>query len=233
MTKTESGSSWRSAQASFWNNDERFIRNASIINQDSINKYGAVIIGVGAIGSHLAEMLAKMGVKNFTLIDFDEVDEINLSVQGFSESQVGLLKVEAVKKRLTEIRKDIVCSVFNSRYERRMVPENSIVFSCVDSIDTRARILRDFVISKWALLIDGRMSSESFRSFLVEKEDIEEYSKTLFPAKDAYREGCTSRATIYCANMAAAVMCVQMKQYVMGQDLRKQVHFDILGLDIF
>ena len=79
--------------------EERYLRNASIIDQEAINRQPVAIVGVGAIGSHLAEMLAKLGVRNFTLIDPDEVDEINLSTQGFAENQVGQLKVEAVEDR--------------------------------------------------------------------------------------------------------------------------------------
>ena len=43
------------------------------------------------------------------------------------------------------------------------------------------------------------------------------YSQSLFPSHEAYREGCTARATIYCAWMAAAILCAPYKRWVMHQ----------------
>ena len=45
---------------------ERFLRSASLIDQERLSAHPVAIIGVGAIGSHLAEMLAKLGVREFT-----------------------------------------------------------------------------------------------------------------------------------------------------------------------
>jgi hypothetical protein len=58
--------------------EERYLRTASIIDQEAINRQPVAIVGVGAIGSHPAEMLAKLGVRDFTLIDPDEVDTVIL-----------------------------------------------------------------------------------------------------------------------------------------------------------
>jgi len=43
------------------------------------------------------------------------------------------------------------------------------------------------------------------------------YRRSLFPSHEAYREGCTSRATIYCASMADAILCALYKRWTMGQ----------------
>src|SRR5262245_19393919 len=43
--------------------DERHLRNAALIDQERLGCYPVTIVGVGAIGSHLAEMLAKLGVR--------------------------------------------------------------------------------------------------------------------------------------------------------------------------
>ena len=59
--------------------------------------YPVAIVGVGAIGSHLAEMLAKLGARGVTLIDFDEVDDVNLGVQGFYERDIGRFKTPTIR----------------------------------------------------------------------------------------------------------------------------------------
>ena len=41
------------------------------------------IIGVGAIGSHIVEMLVRMGIEDINIYDFDTVDEHNIPNQMF------------------------------------------------------------------------------------------------------------------------------------------------------
>ena len=54
------------------------------------------VIGCGALGSWLVLFLLKMGFKNITVYDFDNIEEHNIPNQCFSESQVGMAKVDAM-----------------------------------------------------------------------------------------------------------------------------------------
>ncbi len=194
--------------------EERHLRNASIIDQERINRFTVSIVGVGAIGSHLAEILAKLGVQKFTLIDFDEVDSVNLGVQGFYEREVGIPKVHAVTLRLKAICQDVEVIENTTEYTADLIPTQSVVFSCVDSMKTRRQIFRHFCEKDWSVLFDGRMAAESLRVFCVERDlkSISEYRDSLFPEHESYREACTARATIYSAMMAAAILCAQFKK---------------------
>ena len=211
------------------------MRNATLINQDRINNQPVVIIGVGAIGSHLAEMLAKLGVLRLTLIDFDEIDTVNLGVQGFYEAEVGHAKVEAVEKRLLAINSEVQVESRCAYYAPEFVPSGSAVFSCVDSMKVRRRILRHFRENDWPVLFDGRMAAESLRVFCIERkpESIAEYQNTLFPSHEAWRESCTARATIYCASMAAAILCALYKRWAMNQCPDFHLQYDIFSFDCF
>jgi adenylyltransferase/sulfurtransferase len=124
--------------------EKRYLRNASIIDQEAINRQPVAIVVVGAIGSHLAEMLAKLGVRDFTLIDPDEVDTVNLAVQGSYESEVGQPKVLAVAERLTAIHGMIAVVCREADYRADLVRAGSAVFACVDSMRVRWQIFRDF-----------------------------------------------------------------------------------------
>ena len=215
--------------------DERFLRNASLIDQEAINRQPVAIAGVGAIGSHLAEMLTKLGVRNFTLIDPDEVDTINLSTQGFAESQIGQLKVEAVEDRLKQINPAVEVQHGAVHYHRDLIPPHAAVFACVDSMPARRQIFRDFCEHDWAVFFDGRMAAESLRVFCIDRslDATQTYRASLFPSHEAYREGCTARATIYCAAMAAAILCAQYKRWAMGQLPDHHIHFDLLAIDCY
>lgn len=64
----------------------------------------AIIVGVGALGCGVAELLARAGVGTLTLIDRDIVEATNLQRQClYAERDLGLPKVEAAARRLTEI----------------------------------------------------------------------------------------------------------------------------------
>lgn len=216
--------------------EERFLRNASIIDQEATNRQPVAIVGVGAIGSHLAEMLAKLGVRQFTLIDPDEVDTVNLAVQGFYEMEVGQPKVMAVAKRLAAIDSMVTVVCHEANYRADLVLEGSAVFACVHSMRVRHRIFRDFQENDCSVFFDGRMAAESLRVFCVERTDREAsalYRQSLFPSHEAYREACTARATIYCASMAAAILTALYKRWAMGQQPDPHLQFDLLGMDCF
>jgi molybdopterin/thiamine biosynthesis adenylyltransferase len=216
--------------------EERYLRNASIVDQEAINRQPVAIVGVGAIGSHLAEMLAKLGVRDFTLIDPDEVDTINLSTQGFAENQIGQLKVEAVEDRLRQINPAVAVQQGAVHYHHDLIPPRAAVFACVDSMPVRRQIFRDFCEHDWPVFFDGRMAAESLRVFCIDRNDRQAadlYRQSLFPSHEVYREGCTVRATIYCASMAAAILCALYKRWCMHQSPAAHLHFALLSMDCF
>ena len=171
----------------------------------------------------------------FTLVDFDEVDIVNLGIQGFYEAEVGLPKVEAVKTRLMAIRGDVSVEVFAEEYTPERIVRDSVVFSCVDSMRVRRRIFRHFCERDWSVFFDGRMAAESLQVYCVEHrpEAMNAYQVSLFPSHEAFRESCTARATIYCASMAAAILCAQYKRWAMGQNPEPHLQFDFISMDCF
>jgi molybdopterin/thiamine biosynthesis adenylyltransferase len=58
------------------------------------------LCGAGAIGSNLADNLARQGVSNLRVIEHDRVEEHNISTQLYRESDIGVWKVEALCNRL-------------------------------------------------------------------------------------------------------------------------------------
>ena len=70
----------------------------------------AVVVGCGALGSALAEMMTRAGVGRLTLVDRDYVEESNLQRQSlFDESDAarGLPKAVAAESRLRAINSDV------------------------------------------------------------------------------------------------------------------------------
>jgi len=96
------------------------------------------IIGCGAIGSTVAEMLTRMGVEKLNLYDFDTITPHNLANQMFFESQIGKSKIHSLYDILTHINPTIEITVFPSEYKAQ--PLAGYIFLCVDDIDLRRQI---------------------------------------------------------------------------------------------
>ena len=95
--------------------------------------------GLGQIGSHVAEQLARMGIQQLTLWDFDVVNAHNIPNQLYSHTDIGMLKVDALEKHLLEINPDIQIKK-KARWDASM-SLNGFIFMCVDKIDIRQQIV--------------------------------------------------------------------------------------------
>ena len=100
------------------------------------------IIGCGSVGSTMAELLARYGLTNFHLWDFDKVERKNIANQMFFEQQVEMSKVDALAETLANINED--CRTKMVKHPSGWQGENleGIVFLCVDNIDLRREIVK-------------------------------------------------------------------------------------------
>jgi hypothetical protein len=66
------------------------------------------IIGVGAGGAYcLYESLARSGLGKLTVLDFDTVDDVNLTRQGYETHQLGNKKVDALGEHLKKVNEGV------------------------------------------------------------------------------------------------------------------------------
>ena len=101
------------------------------------------IIGCGAIGSTIGELLAKAGFTKITLYDFDKVESHNIANQMYTELDIGKEKVDALAERMCSINPDMKADL---RLERNGWNEQQLsgyVFLAVDNIDLRRKIATD------------------------------------------------------------------------------------------
>lgn len=69
-----------------------------------IRKSKIMVIGIGGVGSWVAESLARTGVGSMTLVDLDDVCVTNINRQSHAiSSTVGKFKVDVMKERVLEI----------------------------------------------------------------------------------------------------------------------------------
>lgn len=85
--------------------DDRFARNTLFITpeqQKKIKETRIIFGGVG-LGSVIAETALRLGFENFFFVDMDDVELSNLNRQNYETNDVGIPKVEGIKRRLQAI----------------------------------------------------------------------------------------------------------------------------------
>ncbi|QDS89007.1 thiamine biosynthesis protein ThiF [Rosistilla ulvae] len=180
---------------------------------DRLADVAATVIGVGAIGRHVALQLASIGTSRIQLIDFDSVDLSNTTTQGYRKHEVGWAKPFATSQAIGEIDPTIDVIRVEDRFRPRQDIGNA-VFCCVDSIAARSAIWRS-VKSRAGFWADGRMLGEVLRVLAVTDNKSEShYASTLFAASDAQQGTCTSRSTVYAASIAAGLMVHQFTRWL-------------------
>lgn len=82
-------------------------------NYASILSKRLIIVGIGGVGSVVAEMLTRCGVGHLVLFDYDKVELANMNRMFYLPSQQGLSKVEAAVSTLTQINPDVKLEAHN------------------------------------------------------------------------------------------------------------------------
>lgn len=98
------------------------------------------IIGCGAVGSTVAELLARFGLTKMTLYDFDTVESHNIANQMYKATDIGKPKIQALADYLVEINPEIAdgLRLEDKGYTGQRL--SGYVFLCVDNIDLRREI---------------------------------------------------------------------------------------------
>jgi sulfur carrier protein ThiS adenylyltransferase len=208
--------------------NDRFVRQAELVPHDKLSSLVPCVIGVGAIGRQVALQLAAIGARRLQLVDFDAVDETNVTTQGYRAGDVGSLKVEATAAAVREIDPSIEVEAVADRYRPRM-SVGEAVFCCVDSITARAAIWRTVGKScrYWA---DGRMRGEVLR-ILAATDDASRrrFETTLFPQAEAQAGSCAARSTLYAASVAAGLMVHQFARWLRGAAVDADASLNLLA----
>jgi len=131
----------------------RYNRQELLIGKDGQKRLGrsaAVIVGLGGLGSTAAQLLARAGVGNITVIDKGRVNIEDLHRQIlYDENDIGKLKADVAAEKLrrinSEIRITAAAAEVDSGNIGRLVGKPDVVLDCTDNLETR------FVINDYCL----------------------------------------------------------------------------------
>ena len=121
---------------------EQYIRTAMLFGTEAVNKLNdkrVLGFGIGGVGGHVVEVLARSGVGAIDLVDYDTVAMSNINRQLIAtHDSLGRKKIEVMKERILSIQPTCQVTLWDTFY----LPEESDKFDfetydyIVDAIDT-------------------------------------------------------------------------------------------------
>lgn len=102
-----------------------------------------MVCGVGGVGGFVCEALARSGVGELIIVDFDRIDASNLNRQLVSTiDNIGELKVEAMKRRLENVstcKVKAVNAFIDEDFELEAV---DYVVDCIDTLNSKFALVK-------------------------------------------------------------------------------------------
>ena len=116
--------------------------------QHALSNAKLLILGAGALGSHVAELLARMGAHQITIVDMDIVETSNLHRQALYTEDDALNmvpKVHAIKEHIARINHHVDVQTYYQEITSNEITSNNIE----DILD---EVKPDIVIDGWIIL---------------------------------------------------------------------------------
>ncbi|MBR2342779.1 MAG: tRNA threonylcarbamoyladenosine dehydratase [Clostridia bacterium] len=131
-------------------NDNIYTRTEMLLGKEGVERLRAsrvIIFGVGGVGGYATEALARAGVGNITLVDFDRVSVSNLNRQIIAtHSTVGMYKTEAMRDRILDINPSAAVTAVTAEYTEETstdfkLGEYDLVLDCIDSVRSKISLI--------------------------------------------------------------------------------------------
>ena len=200
------------------------------------------IIGCGSVGSTVAELLARFGLTNFVLYDFDTVEPHNIVNQMFTSKHIHMPKVEALKEMLIEINPDIEDRI-------KLQPKgwtdqvlSGYVFLAVDNIDLRRKIAEE---NKYnpdiKAMFDFRTGLTDAQHYAADWSDLKSKQAFISTMNFSHEEAKLTQQMSACqvslcvaptVRIVANVGVVNFINFVKGEHLYKSIPIDAFGFAV-
>lgn len=115
-------------------------------NQNTLKTKHVAVFGLGGVGGFCAESLARAGIGELTIIDFDKVSTSNINRQIIAlNSTVGIAKTELFNKRLKDINPEIKINIIDDFYTDNDFGNVDFVADAIDTMRSKINLLETCV----------------------------------------------------------------------------------------
>ena len=213
-----------------------FSRQANILNPEEFNR-PIHIIGAGATGSWVAFTLAKMGLNNITVYDFDEVGMHNLPNQMFGLNDIDKNKALSIRNIIRRF------TGFNIKARTQKVeggqPLQGIVFMLTDTMKSRKDIYNMSIKNNpnIDLLIETRMDLRGGRIYAIDPKNrymCKQYEGTFYSDDEAEVSACGVSQTVLPTALAITSHAIwKLLNYINGEPFSHETIIDLPNEIIF
>ena len=157
--------------------------------QKKLSNSSILIIGVGGLGSATSLYLAVSGIRKLTLVDFDSVDESNLSRQIlFEEKDIGMNKAIVAKEKLKAFNENILIDAIQKRLDedelRELIKDSDLIIDATDNLESRLMINQITYEQRKPLCIGAAIRYEGHLITILNKDKDESCLNCLYTAGD-------------------------------------------------
>ncbi|QQS22662.1 ThiF family adenylyltransferase [bacterium] len=175
------------------------IRHIDVFSAAQFGDLRVDIIGAGATGSRIALELAKLGLSNIHVWDFDKIESHNVPNQVYGNNHIGEVKVEALK-RIIEEQTGTVITCHEARVDGTQ-ELGDVVYLLTDTMASRQEIWKNGLRYKprTKLMIETRMGANSGRVYCVNPsspKDVKGWEATLYSDDVAVVSACGTSITV-------------------------------------
>jgi patatin-like phospholipase/acyl hydrolase len=203
------------------------------IFDNRIFNYPVHVIGGGSTGSWVTMMLAKLGVKNVHIWDFDIVENHNIPNQAFALEDIG------ENKAVANVNNAVTFGDMNYTWHNTAVDGDTllegIVFILTDTMSSREDIFKRACKLKTnvKLVIETRMGLDMCRIYTINPMDLEQikkYEGTLYSDEVAEVSACgTSKSVVTSAMTTASIAVRQMLNWNNNIEVQNEILYDMVG----
>lgn len=196
-----------------------YLRQFDIFNPAEFSK-PVTIVGCGGIGSSLATTLAKMGIQDLTLIDYDRVAPHNIPNQAYEISDVGKYKVDALASHVKKLGANPKTIKGPLEENRKYI--RGIICAGLDSMPPRYNLWEILKNRKTGTYFDGRLGGQKIIVYgvdLTENSHKEAYEYTLHSQAESEQLSCTARSIIDVAYVVSAVMARAVRKQLKEKEM--------------
>ncbi|MCF6197950.1 MAG: ThiF family adenylyltransferase [Hyphomicrobiaceae bacterium] len=127
-----------------------FSRHQGLLDHDLMSKSSITVIGTGGAAGLICS-LARCGIGEFVIVEFDHVSETNPVTQGYDTTEIGLDKATALGRQVKRINPEARVRAARKRYqdlskeEADIIWSSDIILAMTDDFHTQAQTNRDAI----------------------------------------------------------------------------------------
>jgi len=129
-----------------------YVRSEAVFGKNAIErlkKSHVIVFGLGGVGGHAAEALARAGIGTLSLVDCEKYDLSNCNRQLFATLQsIGKEKVFAARERLLQVSPQISVKTYSLFYGKDPSPPElwegaDYILDAIDTVSSKLRLIEE------------------------------------------------------------------------------------------